>query len=93
VGLTHHDIRVWCEMGARVFKVVVDFPGHTTQQPLKVKVEHGPGVAASALPALEAELERRLREALAFKAEVELVEPDTFEKPGVQKVSLIERVR
>jgi phenylacetate-CoA ligase len=47
----------------------------------------------SELPALEAELERRLREALAFKAEVELVEPDTFEKPGVQKVSLIERVR
>ncbi|MEK7385164.1 MAG: phenylacetate--CoA ligase family protein, partial [candidate division NC10 bacterium] len=74
-------------------KVVVDFPGHTTQQPLKVKVEHGPGIGASELPALEAELERRLREALAFKAEVELVEPDTFEKPGVQKVSLIERVQ
>ena len=72
-------------------KVVVDFPGHATQQPLKVKVEHGPGVKPSELPALEAELERRLREALAFKAEVELVEPDTFEKPGVQKVSLIER--
>ena len=74
-------------------KVVVDFPGHTTQQPLKVKVEHGPGVGASELPALEAELERRLREALAFKAEVELVPPDTFEKPGVQKVSLTERIK
>ncbi len=73
-------------------KVVVDFPGHTTQQPLRVKVEHGPGVAAAELPALKAELERRLREALVFRPVVELVPPDTFEKPGVQKVSLIERV-
>lgn len=74
-------------------KVVVDFPGHTTQQPLKVKVEHGAGVKPSELPGLAAELERRLREALAFKAVVALVPPDTFEKPGVQKVSLIERVQ
>jgi phenylacetate-CoA ligase len=73
-------------------KVVADFPGHTTQRPLRVKVEHGPGVAAAELPALKAELEGRLREALAFRPVVELVPPDTFEKPGVQKVSLIERV-
>jgi len=73
-------------------RVVVDFPGHTTQQPLRVKVEHGPGVSAAELPALTADLERRLREALAFRPVVELVAPDTFEKPGVQKVSLIERV-
>ncbi len=73
-------------------KVVVDFPGHTTQQPLRVKVEHGSGVATAELPALKAELERRLREALAFRPVVELVPPDTFEKPGVQKVSLIERI-
>jgi phenylacetate-CoA ligase len=73
-------------------KVVVDFPGHTTQQPLRVKVEHGAGVAPAELPALKAELERRLREALAFRPVVELVPPDTFEKPGVQKVSLTERV-
>jgi len=73
-------------------KVVVDFPGHTTQRPLRVKVEHGHGVTSADRPALVAELERRLREALAFRPVVELVPPDTFEKPGVQKVSLIERV-
>ncbi len=73
-------------------KVIADFPGHTTQRPLRVKVEHGPGVAKAELPALQAEVERKLREALAFRAIVEMVPPDTFEKPGVQKVSLIERV-
>jgi phenylacetate-CoA ligase len=73
-------------------KVIADFAGHTTQRPLRVKVEHGPGVAKAELPALQAEVERKLREALAFRAIVEMVPPDTFEKPGVQKVSLIERV-
>ncbi len=73
-------------------KVVVDFPGHTTQRPLRVKVEHGHGVTAADRPALVAELERRLREALSFRPVVELVPPDTFEKPGVQKISLVERV-
>ncbi|MDP2701618.1 MAG: phenylacetate--CoA ligase family protein, partial [Candidatus Rokubacteria bacterium] len=63
-----------------------------TQRPLRVKVEHGHDVTAADRPALVAELERRLREALSFRPVVELVPPDTFEKPGVQKVSLIERI-
>ena len=73
-------------------KVVADFPGHTTQRPVRVKVEHGRGMAGAELPALKAELERKLHDVLAFRAIVELVPPDTFEKPGVQKVSLIERI-
>ncbi|MBI4591506.1 MAG: AMP-binding protein [Candidatus Rokubacteria bacterium] len=73
-------------------KVVVDFPGHSTQGPLKVRVEHGDSVKGGELATLKADVEKKLRDALSFRPEVELVPPDTFEKPGVQKVSLIERV-
>jgi phenylacetate-CoA ligase len=95
-------------------RIVADFPGHTTQRPLRIKVEYGPVVAGrgarverhgAAVAALDAEVERlgaeverlrqevseRLRGLLNFAPAVEMVPPDTFEKPGVHKVALIVR--
>lgn len=74
-------------------KVVADFAGHSTQAPLKIRVEHGPGMTGDGLAKLKDDVEKKLRDALSFRADVVLVPPDTFEKPGVQKISLVERVR
>lgn len=69
-------------------RVLKDFAGHTTQANLKVLVERGedrPPAQDTELKELVAE---RLRNAIAFKADVRIVPAGTFEKPGVQKVSL-----
>jgi len=73
-------------------KVVADFAGHSTQAPLKIRVEHGPGVTGEGLAKLKDDVEQKLRDALSFRADVVLVPPDTFDKPGVQKISLVERI-
>ena len=75
-----------------LMKVVADFPGHTTQKPLKVVVEYGAGVKPGEVAQLEDELCRKIQSLLAFRPEIEMVPPDTLDKPGVQKVALIERV-
>ena len=74
-------------------RIVADFPGHTTQRPLRIKVEHGPALAGRGdeIERLRQELSERLRGLLNFAPAVEVVPPDTFEKPGVQKVALIVR--
>lgn len=74
-------------------RVVADFPGHTTQRPLRIKVEYGPGLAGQKdeIARLGDEVAGRLRGLLNFASAVEMVAPDTFEKPGVQKVALIVR--
>jgi phenylacetate-CoA ligase len=74
-------------------RIVADFPGHTTQRPLRIKVEYGPGLAGRGdeIERLRQELSARLRGLLNFAPAVEMMEPDTFEKPGVHKVALIVR--
>ncbi len=74
-------------------RIVADFPGHTTQRPLRIRVEHGPALAGRGdeIERLRQELSERLRGLLNFAPAVEMVPPDTFEKPGVQKVALIVR--
>ncbi|MBI1734445.1 MAG: phenylacetate--CoA ligase family protein [Candidatus Rokubacteria bacterium] len=74
-------------------RVVADFPGHTTQRPLRIKVEHGPALAGRGddVDRLRQEIAERLRGLLNFAPAVEMVPPDTFEKPGVHKVALIVR--
>lgn len=71
-----------------VMRVLADFEGHSTQSPLKVYVERGPGLAPESDPDLKATVERRLRDALAFRAEVIVTPADFFEKPGAAKVAL-----
>jgi phenylacetate-CoA ligase len=74
-----------------VVRVLADFDGHTTQSRLKLIVERGMHLNEGADLDLAVEVEDTLRAALAFKAEVTIVPADSFEKPGVQKVSLVLR--
>lgn len=74
-----------------VMRIVADFQGHTTQGALIVIVERGPGRDPADDPALKKKIEQRLRDALVFKADVHLVAPDTFEKPGAAKVAFVLR--
>ncbi len=74
-----------------VMRIVADFEGHTTQSPLKIIVERGPGQDPSDDPALKKKIEQRLHDALVFRADVRLVPPGTFEKPGVAKVAFVLR--
>ena len=76
-------------------RIVADFEGYTTQRPLPIKVEHGPVLAGdgAAIERLRQEVAERLRGLLNFAPAVEMVPPDTFEKPGIQKVALIVRER
>ncbi len=74
-------------------RIVADFPGHTTQRPLRIRVEHGEELAGSpdAIERLRLEVADRLRGLLNFAPAVEMVAPNTFEKPGIHKVALIVR--
>lgn len=74
-------------------RIVADFPGHTTQRALRIRVEHGRALAGRGdqIERLRQELSERLRGLLNFAPAVEMVPPDTFETPGVQKVALIVR--
>jgi phenylacetate-CoA ligase len=57
-------------------QIVLDEPPPKVEPPLRVQVEYGP--EASDLPALKRELEDELRSKLVFKAEVELLPPETL---------------
>ncbi len=71
-----------------VMRIVADFAGHTTQENLKVLVERATGRSAEQDGELKREVESRIRNALAVKADVRIVPADFFEKPGARKVSL-----
>ena len=75
-----------------LMRLIVDFEGHTTQDPLKLKVEHGSEVPAQGLSTLQEQIEQRIKTRLSIPTSVELVPPDTLEKPGALKVRFIERV-
>ncbi|MEX1035101.1 MAG: hypothetical protein WDZ54_04045 [Sneathiella sp.] len=71
-----------------VMRVLADFEGHTSQGALKVIVERGRNRPVDQDAALKKSIEAHLRNSLAFKADVRIVDPDTFEKPGAVKVAL-----
>lgn len=75
-------------MTSGVMRVIADFEGHATQSPLKIWVERGPGRGPQGDAELKETVERRLRDALAFRAEVTVVPADFFDKPGAAKVAL-----
>ncbi len=74
-------------------RIVADFPGYTTQRPLRIRVEHAAALAGdgAAIERLRQEIAEKLRGLLNFAPAVEMVGPDTFEKPGIQKIALIVR--
>jgi phenylacetate-CoA ligase len=69
-------------------RILADFDGHNTQNPLKILVEGG---ASSDPTALARAVANRLRSSLQFKPEVMVVPPGTLGVPGAGKVKLIER--
>lgn len=75
-------------MTSGVVRVLADFEGHTTQAPLEVYVERGPGRGPEGDAELKAAVAERLRATLAFRAGVRIVATDSFEKPGAAKVAL-----
>jgi phenylacetate-CoA ligase len=74
-------------------RIVADFAGYTTQRPLRIRVEHAAALDGdgAAIERLRQEITAKLRGLLNFAPSVEMVEPDTFEKPGIQKIALIVR--
>jgi phenylacetate-CoA ligase len=71
-----------------VVRVLADFEGHSTQGNLKLLVERAPGQSSDTDAAVAQMVETRVRNALAVKAEVTLVEHGFFDAPGAQKVAL-----
>lgn len=71
-----------------VMRVLADFEGHTTQGNLKLLVERAPGAPPDADDATAEQVETRVRNALAVKAEVRMVRHGFFDAPGAQKVAL-----
>lgn len=72
-------------------KIDVDFEGHSTFEPLKLRVEASS--AGRLEPAvLAGKLENALRDALSFRAIITIVTEGQIERPGAQKERLIERV-
>jgi phenylacetate-CoA ligase len=72
-------------------RICADFPGHATQSPLKLRIEHA-GLSAPDVETLRHDLGHRIREMLMFRADIEMLPPDTLEKPGAAKVALVERL-
>lgn len=73
-----------------LFKIIVDFPGHSTDRPIRVKVESA-AIGQEARTAGET-IANRIKNSLGFKAVVEIVPPGTFEPPGSRKPVLVERI-
>lgn len=73
-------------------RIRADFPGHATQRPLPLVVEHAADLPEDRREALRADVESRIRSALNVKTVVELVPEGTLKRPDHVKVALVERV-
>jgi phenylacetate-CoA ligase len=71
-----------------VVRVLADFEGHTTQENLKLLVERSPGATQETDAHCAAQVEARVRNALAVKCDVRMVRHGFFDAPGAQKVAL-----
>jgi phenylacetate-CoA ligase len=75
------------------FRIIAAFDGSATNSPLLVRVERGAGTSAADGAQIAVSVEQELRRKLAAAFTVEVVEPETFEKPGVAKVNVVVRER
>ncbi|MDR1967993.1 MAG: phenylacetate--CoA ligase family protein [Burkholderiaceae bacterium] len=71
-----------------VVRVLADFEGHSTQGNLKLLVERAPDKGPDSDMDSAQLVETRVRNALAVKVEVTVVEHGFFDAPGAQKVAL-----
>ncbi len=72
-------------------KIDIDFPGHSTYEPLKLRVEVAGG-DTEAYPNLAGEIQQAIRSALSVGTAVSLVAEGAIERPGTQKEKLVERI-
>jgi phenylacetate-CoA ligase len=63
-------------------RIVLDKPGPAVDPPMKIKVEHAKGLTEDQLSQLKKELEGAFHSKLEFRADVEMVSPETFERAG-----------
>ena len=71
-------------------RIVLDKPGPRVDPPVKVKVEHGEGMAGEELTKLGAELKRKMHEMLRVTPEIVLLPPRTLER-SEHKGKLVEK--
>lgn len=57
------------------FRIVLDQPGHQVTPPLRLKVEHGPGLEQSRLAELKLEIEQYMSETARVRPEITFVPP------------------
>jgi phenylacetate-CoA ligase len=72
-------------------RIVADFPGHSTQQPLKLRVERGHDMSVDADVDLAAAITGLVSSALNVKTAVEVVDTGALGSVGAAKVQLVER--
>ncbi|PXY23486.1 hypothetical protein BAY59_27865 [Prauserella coralliicola] len=72
-------------------RIIAGFPGHTTDQPLPVRVEHAEGLPSPQHAALTREIADRLHRRLGVRAEVRLVPPGSLRPLDGHKEILLER--
>jgi len=73
-------------------KLDIDFTGHSTYEPLKLRVEIS-GNDVDSAGTLADEVESAIRNGLTVRAIVTLVPEGSIERPGAQKEKLIERTQ
>jgi phenylacetate-CoA ligase len=73
-------------------KIDIDFEGHSTYEPLKLRVETASAMDSHDYKGLATSIEHAIRDGLTVKTAVTLVSMGSIERPGSQKESLIERV-
>jgi phenylacetate-CoA ligase len=72
-----------------VFRIVLDKPGPKVTPPLRLRIEHGPDVAAGDLDALAERINAHLREALRVSAAFEWLPSGTLPREA-HKSRLVE---
>ena len=71
-------------------KIDLDFPGHSTPGPLRLRVEVA-GRDTGAFGGLAADIEQQIQSILSVRTVVSLVPEGAIERPGAQKEKLVER--
>jgi phenylacetate-CoA ligase len=72
-------------------RIAADFEGHSTQRPLKMRVERGPDADPADDEALATTLVSMISSALNVKTSVSIVASGSLDVPGAAKVQLVER--
>jgi len=72
------------------FRIVLDEPPPRVVPPLKLKVEHAPGVGADELPALEREVGERMHKLLKIRPAITWLAPNTLSRE-TKKTQLLEK--